>query len=119
MRSLSPGARSHRPKLPSIDNDDWEEDNERNRKTHSRAYTNKRSSRSRKQAAQGYGAINQRKNVRGKSRERKSKKDPHLDTTRKLSNMNEENLFSESGSESDESCYSSDFTRYVEIGDAP
>ena len=57
-------------------------------------------------------------NCQGKSREQKSKKDPHLDTTMKLSNMKEDNLFSESGSESDESCYSSDFTRYVEIGDA-
>ena len=119
MRSISPGVRSqrsHRPKLPSIDNDDWSEDyNKRHGKSQ------RRFPRSKKQLTKGYGSINQREKIQSKKREsgkRKKdmhlrKKDPHLDTTRRLSNMNDDDssCFSDSGSESDDSSYSSDFTR--------
>ncbi len=119
IRSISPGARSqrsHRPKLPSIDNDDWAEDNNERHGKPQRAVPAKQSRRNKNQVAKGYGAMNQREKIESKKRDsRKVKKDPHLDITRKLSNnMNQDDSssYSESGSESDDdSCYSSDFTR--------
>lgn len=124
LRSLSPAGssqRSHRPKLPSIDNDDWEEGNDHHGKSRSRNAATKRANpsnrppRGQKQTSRNYGSTNQREQIQAKSRDRSKKHDAHLDTTRKIKNgrkkIDYSDSESDSESDSDDSCISSDFTR--------
>ena len=127
IRSISPVARSHRPKLPSIDNDDWGEGNDRTKgksrshNTSSAKRTNvaKRPPKWHKHSSKNYGSTNNNhkhdektKNnnfVRGR---RRLSNDYGIDTTTKIRNVRKNHHYSEdSESESDDSCISSDFTR--------
>ena len=116
MQSISPGARSHRshrPKLPSIDNDDWEEDNEHRKKSRSHSALSKKHSSKRLSKGQNqsyYGTTNHHERLDTRGRGRKNSVDPHLDITRQIHNKKEISYSSGSeSSESDGSCISSDF----------
>jgi hypothetical protein len=137
IRSLSPGARSqrsHRPKLPSIDNDDWGEGNVNPGKSRSRGAISKRvnvskrpprgqkhNMRSHSFTKKPEQNISREKEWQPRSdshlnttqRIRNSNKNTHLDTTQRIRNSKKSADYSDSESGSGESCISSDFTRLV------
>ena len=125
MRSLSPAnRRSHRPKLPSIDNDTWDEGEASDRKeSRSRrtAIKKKNSAHSRppKQGGTSYGAVKSRGSNDKRRTKRTERRNAALNKTRRISNSDRRNKRYESPSQSsedsseDDSCISSDFTRCV------
>lgn len=126
MRSLSPGSRSqrsHRPRLPSIDNDDWAEGGDHQggsllRKSASKhSNAPKRPPKSQNQAKKNYGATsnNDIKSQQVLIRGRKGYDNGNLDKLTKIRNSKQQEYYSESGSDSVDSRISSDFTRCVKV----
>ena len=122
IRSLSPGGRSqrsHRPRLPSIDNDDWGEGNDHHGKSRSRGQATRRPNPSKRPPraekvvakAKNYGSTYEPERVQERGRQKLNKHDTQLDITTKIRNFGIDNHVSDSESESDGSCISSDFTR--------
>jgi len=102
IRSLSPSVqshRSHRPRLPSIDNDNWEENDQKHLKSQrNKTYRSKRESM--------YGATDS-------SKVHESQRDRYLESQKRDSEQDD------ISSIDDESCISSDFTSvFMEDGDS-